>query len=85
MPTSNEYREKAEECYRLAREAKTERDRSACLDLARTWLEAASRHDEITPEQIAEAQKLELVWQLKRESPQLQTRLGWRRLLGRFG
>jgi hypothetical protein len=42
MPTDNEYLKKAEECYRLAREAKTETDRLACLDLARTWLEAAS-------------------------------------------
>jgi hypothetical protein len=40
MPTSNEYRQSAEECYRLAGEAKTETDRLACLELARvvtTW------------------------------------------------
>ena len=53
MPTSNEYRQSAEECYRLAGEAKTETDRLACLELARTWLEAASRRDGMTPEQIA--------------------------------
>jgi hypothetical protein len=29
MPTSNEYREGVEACYRLAGEAKTERDRLA--------------------------------------------------------
>ena len=46
MPTSNEYRQSAEECYRLAGEAETETDRLACLELARTWLEAASRRDE---------------------------------------
>jgi hypothetical protein len=41
MPTANEYLKKAEECYRLASEAKTETDRLACLELARTWIEAA--------------------------------------------
>ena len=58
MPTSDEYRKVAEEYYRLAREAKTETDRLALLDLAQSWLQAASRRDEMTPEQIAEAQKL---------------------------
>jgi hypothetical protein len=58
MPTSGEYRKIAEEYYRLAREAKTEADRLALLDLAETWQQVASRQDEMTPEQIAEAQKL---------------------------
>jgi hypothetical protein len=85
MPTSSEYREKAEKCYRLASEAKTETDRVACLDLARTWLEASSHQPEMTPEQIAKAQKLELVWQLKRETPQRKALSGWRqRLFGFF-
>ncbi len=66
MPSSNDYREMTEECYLLASEAKTETDRLACLDLARTWLEAASRQDEMTPEQIAEAQKLARAWKSKR-------------------
>jgi hypothetical protein len=35
----------AETYYRLAREAKTEADRLALLDLAKSWLEAASRED----------------------------------------
>ena len=61
MPTSNEYRQSAEECYRLAGGAETEADRLACLELARTWLEAASRRDEMTPEQIAEEEKLDNV------------------------
>lgn len=56
MPTSDEYRKIAEEYYRLAREAKTETDRVALLDLAQTWLEAASREGK-TSEQIAEAEK----------------------------
>jgi hypothetical protein len=65
MPTSDEYRKVAEEYYRLAREAKTETDRLALLDLAQRWLEAASRRDEMTPEQIAEAQKLAPEWKPK--------------------
>ena len=43
MPTPDEYRKIAETYYRLAREAKTEADRLALLDLAKSWLEAASR------------------------------------------
>jgi hypothetical protein len=45
MSTANDYLRMAEECYRLAKEAKTDNDRQACLDLARTWIEAASRQD----------------------------------------
>jgi hypothetical protein len=41
MPTANEYLRKAEECYRMANEAKTEEDRLACLELAQTWIAAA--------------------------------------------
>jgi hypothetical protein len=44
MPTPDEYRKIAETYYRLAREAKTEVDRLALLDLAKSWL-AASRED----------------------------------------
>jgi hypothetical protein len=36
----------AEQCYRLANEAKTDVDRMACLDLARTWLEAAAQQEQ---------------------------------------
>ena len=59
MPTSAECRQKADECYRMAAEAKTESDRAACLDLARTWLEASLNPD-LTPEQVAQARKYEL-------------------------
>ena len=45
MPTPDEYRKIAETYYRLAREAKTEADRLALLNLAKSWLEAASRED----------------------------------------
>jgi hypothetical protein len=71
MPTSNKVG-KAEECYRLANEAKTETDRLAYLDLACTWLEAASRQDEMTREQP------------KAERPKPKTRPGWRQRVSGF-
>jgi hypothetical protein len=46
MPSATDYFKMAEECYRLANEAKTEVDRLACLDLARTWLDAAAQQEE---------------------------------------
>jgi hypothetical protein len=49
MPTANEYLKMAEECYRLAKEAKTETDRLACLELARTWIEAAQQDEASKP------------------------------------
>jgi hypothetical protein len=84
MPTSNEYRKKAEECYRLANEAKTETDRLACLDLARSFLDAAARQEEMTYEQTAEAQKPERAPKLETETSQSNTGWGWRQLLGLF-
>jgi hypothetical protein len=45
MPTPDEHRKIAETYYRLAREAKTEADRLVLLDLAKSWLETASRED----------------------------------------
>jgi hypothetical protein len=45
MPTPDEYRKIAETYYHLARQAKTEADRLALLDLAKNWLEAASREE----------------------------------------
>ena len=75
-PASNEYGKLAKKCFRLAREAKTETDRLACLDLGQKWLEARSRQEEMTPEQIAESEP-------KPETPRPQSSLGWRqRLLG---
>jgi hypothetical protein len=41
MSTANEYRLFAEECLRWARSAKTEDERKAFLDMARTWTIAA--------------------------------------------
>ncbi|HYB09422.1 MAG TPA: hypothetical protein VEJ16_07110 [Alphaproteobacteria bacterium] len=83
MSTSNDYSKLAEKCYRLASEAKTEADRIACLELAQNWLEMASRRDEMTPEQIAEAEKLERERKEAPEAPQAPVGL-LRRLLGLF-
>ena len=52
MPTANDYLRMAEECYRLAKEAKTDNDRQACLDLARTWIEAASQQTRRTSRRL---------------------------------
>jgi hypothetical protein len=85
MSTSKEYRKVAEEYDRLAREAKTEADRLALLNLAETWFDTASRQDDMTPEQIAEVQMLERELKSKAEKPTPQNHLGWwQRVLGLF-
>ncbi|HEY2526733.1 MAG TPA: hypothetical protein VGJ20_02110 [Xanthobacteraceae bacterium] len=84
MPTSDEYRKTAEECYRLANEAKTETERLALLDLAHTWLEAASRQEEMTPAQIAEALKLPSESKREPATSQPQARSGWRQRILRL-
>ena len=58
MPTSDEYRKIADEYYRLAGEAKTEADRLALLELAKHWLDAASREDKMASEQAAAATRV---------------------------
>jgi hypothetical protein len=84
MSTSDDYSKLAEKCYRLASEAKTEADRVACLELAQSWLEMASRQDEATAAQIAEAEKLFRERQTS-ETPQPELPAGWlQRLLGLF-
>ena len=83
MATSNEYSKLAEKCFRLARQAKTEKDRLACLDLAQKWLEASSRQNETISEQIAETQELERMGKLKPEEP-LQVQSGWLQRLFAF-
>jgi hypothetical protein len=76
MRTSDEYRKIAEEYVRLASEAKTETDRLALLDLARTWFDTASRQAEMSPER-AEARKFTMA--------QPKKSLGWRqRILRQF-
>jgi hypothetical protein len=41
MTTTAEFRQFAEECLRFAEQAKTEQERKAFLDMARTWTQAA--------------------------------------------
>ena len=86
MATSNEYSKRAEKCFRLAREAKTETDRLSCLDLAQKWLEAASTspQDETTPDHIAKAEKSESERKAKAETTQPQSFPGWRERLRRL-
>ena len=45
METSTEYRRFAQECRRLARDAKTERHRSI-MDMARAWDQLAKETDD---------------------------------------
>jgi hypothetical protein len=45
MPKPDEYRTMADECLRSAREAQTKEERLLYLNLARVWLEFASRQD----------------------------------------
>ncbi len=49
MPKPDEYRTMAEECLRSAREAQTNEERQLYLNLARVWLEFASRQDAEAP------------------------------------
>ena len=51
MSTPRDYRALAEECFRWAQHAQTEDKRQAYLDVARTWLEAASGQDCSPPAQ----------------------------------
>ncbi len=45
MHKSNQYREFAEECERLAEQAKAERHRMVLKEMAGTWLELAEEDD----------------------------------------
>jgi hypothetical protein len=46
MPTrDDDYQAMAEECFRRARVAESDRERQGYLELAQTWLEAASKVD----------------------------------------
>jgi hypothetical protein len=45
MTTVQEYRHFAEECLRWARDAKSEEERKAFLDMAHTWTQAAVCED----------------------------------------
>jgi hypothetical protein len=43
MSKSDEFRQYAEEAVRLASNSKTKKDKAILMDLARTWMEAATR------------------------------------------
>jgi len=84
MATSDEYRKIAEQYYCLAREAKTETDRLALLNLAQSWLDTASRDDEMTLDQIADMEKLASEQKPNRDTPKTETPTGWRESILRF-
>jgi len=86
MPASKEYAKRAEKCFRLAAEARSETDRVACLDLAQKWLEAASAspQDETTADHIAKAEKSESERKARTETTQPQSLPGWRERLRRL-
>ena len=86
MPASKEYAKRAEKCFRLAAEARSETDRVACLDLVQKWLEAvsASPQDETIPNHIAKAEKSESERKAKAETTQPQSFPGWRERLRRL-
>ena len=86
MPASKEYAKRAEKCFRLAAEARSETDRVACLDLAQKWLEvaSASRQYATTPDHIANAEQSESERKAKAETTQPQSFRGWRERLRRL-
>jgi hypothetical protein len=43
MTTDSEYRQFAAECMRAAREAKTDTERRAFIDIVRAWTQAAAQ------------------------------------------
>jgi hypothetical protein len=49
MAVSDEYRGRADECFRLAKDASTKQERSRHLGSALTLLLAATRHDDALP------------------------------------
>ena len=49
MAISDEYRTKADECFRLAKDASTKQERNRHLSTALTLLLAATRHDGMLP------------------------------------
>jgi hypothetical protein len=55
MPTAEEYRQFAAECFRWADEAETEEMREACLQMARDWTAAALRAEGLSRPEIPHA------------------------------
>jgi hypothetical protein len=53
VKTANDYRAMAEECAKWAREARDDDVSAPLLQLARTWLDAASKLDGLPASQVA--------------------------------
>ena len=51
MKTAAEYRAMADECFKWARETQTDEVRESYRQLARVWLDAASKLDGLPPTQ----------------------------------
>ena len=49
MKTATEYRAMADECFKWARETQTDEVRESYRQLARVWLDAASKLDGLPP------------------------------------
>jgi hypothetical protein len=58
VSSANEYREPADKCFQLAREAHSEDERMMYLTLAQTWLEESSRRDSAMPLRLPPAPRL---------------------------
>jgi hypothetical protein len=63
MKTAAEYRAMAEECFKLASEARTDAVRKSYLQLAQVWLNTASKLDGLppirTPKDVTETARAE--------------------------
>ena len=56
MKTAAEYRAMADECFKWARETQTDEVRASYRQLARIWLDTASKLDGLPPTQSPPAQ-----------------------------
>jgi hypothetical protein len=55
--TAQDYRRNAEECLRLAREAKTDIERQQLIEMANAWVQAAAAEDAKEPADAPAARK----------------------------
>jgi hypothetical protein len=59
VPSADDYRDLADKCFKSAREAHTEDERTMYLTLAQTWVEEASRRDSAIPIRLPPAPQLQ--------------------------
>ncbi len=57
MTAAQDCQRKAEECLRLAREAKTDIERQQLIDMANEWIQAAAAEDDKETRRDAAARK----------------------------